>query len=100
MGKRSISPVPIPFPLLPHAHADDLYQLSLPLVFVRAVERSSCSPNSYEDCVIIIGMYVDYIHYTVLCVHNTSGHSAASTDKLRPLQSQFMKTQIRQPVLQ
>ena len=65
MGKRSISPVPIPFPLLPHAHADDLYQLSLPLVFVRAVERSSCSPNSYEDCVIIIGMYVDYIHYRI-----------------------------------
>ena len=105
MGKCSISPVPIPFPLLPHAHADDLYsyELSLPLVFVRALERSSCSPNSYEDCVIIIGMYVDYIHYTVLCVHNTSRHSAASTDKLRPglpLQSQFMKTQIRQPVLQ
>ena len=113
MGKRYISPVPIPFlllPLLPHAHADGLYncQLSLPLVFVRALERSSCSPKSYEDFVIImfIGMYVDYIHYTVLCycgVHNISQHSAASTDKLRPrlpLQSQFMKTQIRQPMSQ
>ena len=33
MGKRYITPVPIPFPLLPHAHADGLYsyQLSLPL---------------------------------------------------------------------
>ena len=52
---------------------------------------------------MFIGMYVDYIHYTVLCVHNTSRHSATSTEKLRPglpLQSQFMKTQIRQPVLQ
>ena len=42
-----------------------------------------------------------WITYT--CVHNTSQHSAASSNKLRPglpLQSQFMKTQIRQPMLQ